>query len=190
MIRGGKRARVKTINGKSVRLLWVPRDCIDGPKPTKEQLRMDLNPGDPVLYEELAWMFLLKLGGPLDEAGGYYRAQWKAIVEGYEKTGELEKIGLEKARMDAVDAEYGRQDWTHPYASALYWAARGLESARKLQHRAELRQVIYQTLMMETRSEERFAARALKEMRTAYAERPSEMLLQIMVKFKATHGLD
>jgi 5S rRNA maturation endonuclease (ribonuclease M5) len=43
----GKRARVKTINGKSVRLLWVPRDCIDGPKPTKEQLRMDLNPGDP-----------------------------------------------------------------------------------------------------------------------------------------------
>ena len=44
--------------------------------------------------------------------------------------------------------------------------------------------------MMETRSEERFAARALKEMRTAYAERPSEMLLQIMVKFKETHGLD
>jgi hypothetical protein len=151
---------------------------------------LHLNPGDPVLYKELAWMFLLKLGGPLDEAGGYYRAQWKAIVEGYEKTGELEKIGLEKARMDAVDAEYGRQDWTHPYASALYWAARGLESARKLQHRAELRQVIYQTLMMETRSEERFAARALKEMRTAYAERPSEMLLQIMVKFKETHGLD
>lgn len=43
----GKRARVKTINGKSVRLLWVPRDCIDGPKPTKEQLRMDLSRGDP-----------------------------------------------------------------------------------------------------------------------------------------------
>lgn len=41
----GKRSRVKTINGKGVRTLWIPRDCIDGPKPTKEQMRMDLNAG-------------------------------------------------------------------------------------------------------------------------------------------------
>jgi hypothetical protein len=149
-----------------------------------------LNPGDPVLYKELAWMFLQKIGGSLDEAGGYYRAQWKAIVEGYRKTDELERIGLEKNRMAAVDAEYGAQDWTHPHASALYWAARGLETARKPHHRAELRQVIFQTLMMETRRDGRFAARALREMRTAYAERPSEMLLQIMMKFKEAHGLD
>lgn len=38
----GKRSRVKTINGKSVRTLWIPRTCIDGPKPGKEQMRMDL----------------------------------------------------------------------------------------------------------------------------------------------------
>ena len=34
------------------------------------------------------------------------------------------------------------------------------------------------------------AARALKEMRTAYAENPNQMLLQIMVKFKESHNLD
>ena len=148
-----------------------------------------LNPGDPVLCKELAWMFLLKIGGPLDEAGGYYRAQWKETIERHVKDGTLAEIGLEKERMDMVDSEYGSQDWTHPYASALYWAARGMESARRPAHRAELRQVVYQTLMMETRRDERFAARALKEMRTAYAENPSPILLQIMTKFKDSHGL-
>ena len=151
---------------------------------------LHLNPGDPVIHKELAWMFLLKVGGPLDQACSYYRDQWKAIVEECEKNGELEKIGLVKERMDAVDAEYGAQNWKHPYACALYWAVCGMESARKPQHRAELRQVIYQTLMMETRLDNRFAARALKEMRTAYAENPSKLLLQIMVKFKETHGLE
>ena len=42
----GKRSRVKTINGRGVRTLWIPRDCIDGPKPVKEQLRMDLTAGE------------------------------------------------------------------------------------------------------------------------------------------------
>ena len=42
----GKRSRVKTINGRGVRTLWIPRDRIDGPKPTKEQLRMDLSGGE------------------------------------------------------------------------------------------------------------------------------------------------
>lgn len=150
-----------------------------------------LNPGDPVLYKELAWMFLLKVGGPLDEAGALYREQWKGIVEQARQAGNLQAAtGLEQARMDAIDAEYGKQDWDSPLASALYWAVRGLETARRKEHRAELRQVLYQTLMVESRKEERFAARALKEMRTAYAENPNQMLLQIMVKFKESHNLD
>ena len=44
--------------------------------------------------------------------------------------------------------------------------------------------------MLESRKEPRFAQRALDEMRKAYAEHPSQMLLQIMVKFKESHGLD
>jgi len=149
-----------------------------------------LNPGDPVLYKELAWMFLLKLGGSLDEAGNYYRQQWKLITEQCRRTGEWTNLGLEAKRMAAIDAEYGKQDWTSPLASALYFSVCGLETARKPLHRSELRQVLYQTLMVESRTDERFAARALKEMRSAYAEQPSSMLLQILMKFKESHGLE
>ena len=38
---GGKRTRNKSINGKAVRLLWVPRGNLDGPRLVNEQLRMD-----------------------------------------------------------------------------------------------------------------------------------------------------
>lgn len=149
-----------------------------------------LNPGDPVLYKELAWMFLLKLGGTLDEAGNYYRTEWKEMYEKGVKEGDLAALGLDKAKMDAIDAEYGKQDWSNPYACALYWSVQGLAAARKPAHRQELRQVLYQTLMLEARKDERFAQRALDEMRKAYAEHPSQMLLQIMVKFKESHSLD
>ncbi len=149
-----------------------------------------LNPGDPVLYKELAWMFLLKLGGTLDEAGDYYRQEWKDMVAAAQKAGGWAALGLDKAKMEAVDAKYGKQDWFNPYACALYWAVQGLETVKKSDQRAELRQVLYQALMLEARKEPRFAQRALDEMRAAYAEKPSQMLLQIMVKFKENHGLD
>ena len=38
---GGKRTRNKSINGKAVRLLWVPRSNLDGPRVVNEQLRID-----------------------------------------------------------------------------------------------------------------------------------------------------
>ncbi len=148
-----------------------------------------INPGDPMLYKELAWIFLHKVSGFQDEAGEYYRKQWRDIVEDCRRTDSWDKIGFEKRRMDAIDAEYGKQDWTNPLASALYWSVIGLETVKKADHRVEMRQVLYQTLMVESKSDERFAARALKEMRTAYAEHPSQMLLQIMMKFKENHGL-
>lgn len=42
-IAGGKRTRNKSIGGKPVRLLWVPRSCLDGPRVVNEQLRIDPN---------------------------------------------------------------------------------------------------------------------------------------------------
>ena len=42
----GKNTRVKRIDGKNARLLWIPRANIDGPAPAKEQMRMDLSGGD------------------------------------------------------------------------------------------------------------------------------------------------
>ena len=38
-------------------------------------------------------------------------------------------LKLDPAVMREVDATYGAQTWTHPYAHALYWARAGLEIA-------------------------------------------------------------
>ena len=42
-IAGGKRTRNKSINGRPVRLLWVPRANIDGPQVANEQMQIDLD---------------------------------------------------------------------------------------------------------------------------------------------------
>ena len=149
-----------------------------------------LNPRDPVLHRELAWMFLHKLGGALDEAGAYYRAQWKTRIETLRAEGRLGDVGLETARMAEIDAEYGAQDWTHPLATALYWGARGLAFATTVEERRDLRQVVYQTLMLEARQDARFAPRALREMRAAYVEHPSTFLQQIITQFRTRFNLD
>jgi len=149
-----------------------------------------LNPRDPVIYKELAWTFLLKMGSHLDDASPFYRARWKEAVEDARASGRFEDLRMDAGRMDAVDAEYGAQDWTAPLASALYWAHAGMSVANRLEHRVELRQVIYQTLMLESRKDPRFAPRALRELRAACAEKPTPMLRQVIENYRAQFGLD
>lgn len=149
-----------------------------------------LNPADPMLYKELAWTFLIKLSTRLDDASSLYREEWKRIVQSAQSAGSFAALGMEKARMDAVDAEYGRQDWTNPLASALYWASLGLAVAKKDVHRNELRQIVYQALMMEAGTDASFAPRALKELRQAYVEKPSSDLKRVIDVFRARFGLD
>lgn len=148
-----------------------------------------LNPDDPVLYRELAWTFLLKLGSTLDDASDYYRAQWKVRVEDVRARAAWRELGLDAARMAALDREYGRQDWTDPLATALYWADLGLARARTAGDRKDLRQVIYQALMLEARKDARFAPRALRELRTAYVETPSELLKEVIGNFRGRFNL-
>ena len=41
----GKRTRVKVVDGKGVRMLWIPRTAIDGPSPANVQQKMELQRG-------------------------------------------------------------------------------------------------------------------------------------------------
>ena len=146
-----------------------------------------LNPASPELHREIAWLFLSKIGGTIDEASPIYRERWKREVES--AAGDWTKLKMETSLVTYVDQEYGHQDWTGPKASALYWAHHGLAQRPTGTVRAELRQVLYQTLMLEAVEDARFAPRALQAMREAYAELPSAALADMIGRFCAKFGL-
>ena len=148
-----------------------------------------LNPSDPELYKALSDMFRFKLGANIDDAAPYYRARWKELVSAAQASGDWSSVRLVPETMRAIDAEYGAQDWTHPYASALYWAHLGLLCARTPDERADLREAVYQTLMVEANADSRFAPRALAEMQTALREDPHPQLRELIRGFSARHGL-
>ena len=146
-----------------------------------------LNPGSPELHREIAWLFLSKIGGTIDEASPLYMEKWKAEVES--AGGDWRRLGMDPSLVAYIDREYGRQNWSGPKASALYWAHHGLAQKPMGAVRAELRQVLYQTLMIESVEDPRFAPRALKAMREAYAEAPSAALEDMIRRFCAKFGL-
>jgi len=143
-----------------------------------------LNPRDPVLHRELAWLFLAKVGGDMDTAAPYYRDAWKREIERARATGDWSALRLDPAQMAATDAAYGALDWTDPFANALYWARAGLACATRMQDRVDLRQIAYQTLMLLAKKDARFARRALAEMETAHREAPHPQLKQIIDLFR------
>ena len=148
-----------------------------------------LNPSDPQLYKSLSDMFRFKLGMNTDDCAAYYRKQWKDEIDNARTSGDWESVRLDPEKMRAVDAEYGAQDWTHPLASALYWAHLGLACAQTPDAHADLREAVYQTLMMEANADPRFAPRALAEMQTAMRERPHPQLQELIKGFSNRHGL-
>lgn len=150
---------------------------------------LSFNPANPELYRELAWLFLFKMGGGLDKAADYYQAEWKKLIEAAQASGDWTPLKMEPKKMRAVDEAYGTQDWTHPYASALYWGREGLSVATKLEHRHELRQIIYQTLMLESRQNPRFATATLRELEATYREYPHPGLLDLINHFRQQYGL-
>ena len=146
-----------------------------------------LNPASPDLHREIAWLFLSKIGGTIDEASPLYRERWRREVKS--AAGDWTKLKMEASLVAYVDQEYGKQDWTDPKASALYWAHHGLAQQPTGIVRAELRQVLYQTLMIEAVEDARFAPRALQAMHEAYAEQPSAALADMIRRFCAKFGL-
>ena len=146
-----------------------------------------LNPKSPELHRELAWLFLSKIGGNVDEASPLYAERWAAAVDG--ANGDWASLKMNPSLMSYIDRHYGRQDWRSPRASALYWAHHGLALNPAGAVRAELRQVLYQTLMMEAVEDSRFAPEALRAMREAYAEMPTASLKDLILRFRAKFSL-
>jgi hypothetical protein len=106
------------------------------------------NPYDHLLYRELAWFFQFKLGGSMDDAQMYYKAQWAqemykvfeadrpnwdALIhprtpDEQQRAALLrDKYKLDPVLMKKIDEQYGPLEWRLPEAHAIYWAERGLE---------------------------------------------------------------
>ena len=88
-----------------------------------------LNPGDPDLCRDLAWLFELKLGTDLDAAAETYRRLWKELVGDVARRGAWDELKMDAAKMRVIEERTGFADWTDPCLSAGYWCAEGLPAA-------------------------------------------------------------
>jgi len=132
------------------------------------------NPDNLLIHRELAWFFQMKMGDYLDDANNYYKQQWaKEMTPFFGPDGTNctlllqpgntnavffeEKYGMDPAFVEKVNEEWGPLDWRLPEAHAIYWAAQGLEDAKKHPNRVTpsdlitLRRVIYQSLLQSFR---------------------------------------
>ncbi|MCQ2388301.1 MAG: hypothetical protein MJ138_01150 [Kiritimatiellae bacterium] len=150
-----------------------------------------LNPASPELHCELSNLFLFKIGGTADEAAPLYREEWKKIVREARAKNDWASLKMDASLMDYLDAEYGRQDWEDPKAHALYWAHLGMTFKPKGGPRLDLRQMIYETLMLESLEDARFAPRALRAMKEAALEmeRPNRTLIDLIERYRAKFNL-
>lgn len=101
---------------------------------------MVYNPGSARLHQELAWLFLHKLGTDYDTAAAYYRQQWAAEVDSG-------AVQLDPALVRKIETEIAPLDWRTPQAQAIYWAMAGLPFARTDFDDLALRRLVYQALL-------------------------------------------
>ena len=98
------------------------------------------NPGSPRLHQELAWLFLHKLGSDQDSAAAYYRERWAAEVDSGQ-------VRLDPALVRQIETQIAPLDWRTPQAQAVYWATAGLAFARTDFDDLSLRRMVYQALL-------------------------------------------
>ena len=101
---------------------------------------MVYNPGSARLHQELAWLFLHKLGTDLDPDAGYYRERWAAEVD-------AGAVPLDADLVRKIETEIAPLDWRTPQAQAIYWAMAGLPFARSDFDDLTLRRTAYQALL-------------------------------------------
>jgi hypothetical protein len=131
------------------------------------------NPTSVDLYRELAWQFQHKMGANLDDGNMFYKGQWAGEMKHFfgpqgtnvdqlvhppdekARTNALflqEKYKLDPQFIQTVNDQYGPFDWRLPEAHAIYWGAKGLETAKenpgkvKADDLIKLRRIIYQSI--------------------------------------------
>ena len=147
-----------------------------------------LNPEDPSLHRELAWMFLAKIGGPIDDAHEFYEGKWRAAMREAIDGGNYASVAMDHGLMLKTEAEFGKLDWTDPTASALYWAHKGLRGAAG-EKRMALRRIVYQSLMVLSERDASKVSRAYSEILSFAEEYPSAHSRQLVEMFRARHGI-
>ena len=89
-----------------------------------------LNPASAELHRELAWLFELKIGADLDSAAPLYRAKWREIVADVESRGAWDELSMDPMTMNEIESRFGVTDRGDAQYSAIYWAYRGLKTAK------------------------------------------------------------
>ena len=93
------------------------------------------NPGNPDICYDLAHMFELKVGYAKGAEAEYYRGAWRRIVEDVKRRNAWHELAMNHERMSEIERKYSISDWANPQASAIYWAAEGLDKADKRDRR-------------------------------------------------------
>jgi len=136
------------------------------------------NPNEVLIYRELAWFFQHKMGANLDDANMHYKQAWaNEMAEVFGKARpNLEELihpqtddarrrltllrnvyKMDPVCMKEVNERYGPLEWRLPEAHAIYWGARGLQTARenptkvKPDDLIQLRRAIYQSMQLSFR---------------------------------------
>jgi len=139
---------------------------------------LQYNPNDVLIHRELAWFFQHKMGDNLDDAHMHYKREWARLMAEVLGTNKVdlaelvdpktedakrrasvlrEKFKMDPELMKQLDERYGPLEWRLPEASAIYWAAVGLEKAKINPERVnkddliQLRRVIYQSMQLSFR---------------------------------------
>ena len=89
------------------------------------------NPKSAELYKELAMLFEFKLGLDIDDAAGYYRTEWRKLVEDVARRNAWEELGMKPEKMTELERAARITDRGDPLYSAVYWALEGVPFADK-----------------------------------------------------------
>lgn len=89
------------------------------------------NPKSAELYKELAMLFEFKLGLDIDDAAGYYRTEWRKLVEDVARRNAWEELGMKPEKMSELERAARITDRGDPLYSAVYWALEGVPFADK-----------------------------------------------------------